>query len=84
LSGINFTRKESKILVSLINDLKVIGFSGKNYKMFKKKVLRFQDDRTKVCDECGNKFIANRETKVYCSRKCNNQSNYRKRSSEIN
>lgn len=79
MSGIKFTRKESKKLVQLIEDLNLTNFHSKDLRVLKSKVERFQEDRSKVCIACGNKFISNRKTKVYCSRKCNNSSNYRKR-----
>ena len=70
MSGIKFTRKESRVLIDLVSDLKNTGFSSKNLKILEKKVNRFEDDRTKECLNCGQKFVSTRMTKVYCSRKC--------------
>ena len=81
MSGIKFTRKESRVLIDLISDLQVAGFFSKNLKVLQKKVNRFEDDRTKTCLCCGTKFVSTRKSKIYCSRKCINKANYIKRTS---
>ena len=79
MSGIKFTRKESRVLIDLVSDLKDTGFSSKNLKILEKKVNRFEDDRTKECLNCGKKFVSTRITKIYCSRNCQNEYNYIRR-----
>ena len=81
MSGIKFTRKESRVLIDLVSDLQVAGFFSKNLKILQKKVNRFEDDRTKTCLCCGAKFVSTRKSKIYCSRKCINKANYIKRTS---
>ena len=83
MSGIKFTRKESRVLIDLIQDLKNINFFSKNLKILQKKVDRFENDRTKLCPVCGTRFVSNRKSKIYCSRKCNNKANYMKRSNSL-
>jgi len=81
MSGIKFTRKESRVLIDLLGDLNNTGFASKNLKVLQKKVSRFEDDRTKDCLYCGSKFVSTRMSKIYCSRRCKNKANYIKRTS---